>query len=94
MFEVICLSKFVELLNYKMDKNTKHVWIIFNISNERLPHLKHILCHLSPPATRSSAAYTDLPHLGHLGCSTGLKGILSVTGKKKKKEKIYKILKC
>lgn len=44
------------------------------------------MCHLSPPATRSSAAYTDLPHLGHLGCSTGLKGILSVTEKKKKKE--------
>lgn len=40
-----------------------------------LPHLKHILCHFSPPATRSSAAYTDLPHLGHLGFSTGLKGI-------------------
>jgi hypothetical protein len=41
-----------------------------------LPHLKHILWNFSPPATLSSAAYTDLPHLGHLGFSTGLKGIL------------------
>lgn len=43
-----------------------------------IPHLKHPLCHLCPPATRSSAAYTDLPHLGHFGFSAGLKGILVV----------------
>lgn len=42
-----------------------------------LPHLKHVLWNLYPPATRSSAAYTDLPHFGHFGLSTGTKGILS-----------------
>ncbi|VEN36187.1 unnamed protein product, partial [Callosobruchus maculatus] len=41
-----------------------------------LPHLKHDLWNLYPPATRSSAAYTDLPHFGHFGLSAGLKGIL------------------
>lgn len=44
--------------------------------NLNLPHLKHVLWYLYPPATRSSAAYTDLLHLGHFGFSTGLKGIL------------------
>nr|CAI5841616.1 unnamed protein product [Callosobruchus analis] len=43
---------------------------------DNLPHLKHDLWNLYPPATRSSAAYTDLPHLGHFGLSAGLKGIL------------------
>jgi len=42
-----------------------------------LPHLKHVLCHFSPPAKRSSAAYTDLPHFGHLGLSGGLNGIFT-----------------
>lgn len=42
-----------------------------------LPHLKHVLCHFWPPASRSSAAYTDFPHLGHFGFSGGLKGILA-----------------
>jgi len=51
--------------------------VICRCLEQYLPHLKHILCHFSPPATRSSAAYTDLPHLGHLGFSTGLKGILN-----------------
>jgi hypothetical protein len=31
---------------------------------------------LYPPAIRSSAAYTDLEHLGHFGCSIATKGIL------------------
>ena len=44
--------------------------------NINLPHLKHCLCHFMPPATRSSAAYTDLEHLGHLEISAGTKGIL------------------
>lgn len=41
-----------------------------------LPHLKHPLWYLYPPATRSSAAYTDLVHFGHFGCEAGTKGIL------------------
>jgi len=41
-----------------------------------IPHLKHDLWNLYPPATRSSAAYTDLPHFGHFGFSAGTKGIL------------------
>lgn len=49
-------------------------WLRLNIGN--LLHLKQVLWNLYPPATRSSAAYTDLPHLGHLGVSTGVKGIL------------------
>ena len=43
-----------------------------------LQHLKQTLCHLNPPATFSSAAYTFLSHLGHLGASGALKGIVSV----------------
>ena len=41
--------------------------------------MKQTLCHLYPPATFSSAAYTDRPHLGHLGESATLNGILEKT---------------
>ncbi len=37
--------------------------------------MKHILCQPLPAARICSAAYTDLVHLGHLTCSTGLNGI-------------------
>lgn len=62
--------------------------------NYYLPHLKHILCHLYPPAIRSSAAYTDLEHLGHFGCSIATKGILGIelddcTNKTENKIKIF-----
>lgn len=43
---------------------------------QHLLHLKQVLWNLYPPATRSSAAYTDLLHLGHLGVSAATKGIL------------------
>ena len=49
-----------------------------NVLNLLLLHLKQALCHLWPPAIFSSAAYTDLVHLGHLGASElALNGILA-----------------
>jgi len=47
-----------------------------------LPHLKHILWYLYPPAIRSSAAYTDFTHFGHFGCSMATKGILRMMGRR------------
>jgi len=32
----------------------------------------------SSPTVRASAAYTDLPHLGHFGVAGALKGIVGV----------------
>lgn len=90
MFEESCLSKL------SLEPLAKGKYVAYsrnsNMWYKHLPHLKHILCHLSPPATRSSAAYTDLPHLGHLGCSTGLKGILSVLKNKEKSSIIISII--
>ena len=41
-----------------------------------LLHLKQTLCHLCPPASFSSAAYTDRSHLGHIGASGALNGMV------------------
>ena len=49
--------------------------ITFSGTLLHMEHLKHPVCHLWPPASFSSAAYTDFPHFGHFGISIGLKGI-------------------
>ena len=40
------------------------VWYLSSILLQSV-HLKHILCHLLPAPTISSAMYTVLPHFGH-----------------------------
>ena len=40
-----------------------------------IPQRRHIGCHFFPPASFSSAAYTDLSHRGHFSCWAGVKGI-------------------
>ena len=42
-----------------------------------LLHLKQTLCHLCPPASFSSAAYTARSHLGHFDTSGALNGIVT-----------------
>lgn len=78
-----CSAQFVESKNLPhISTRFRHRFIYCRLNsistNLNSPHLKHILCHLCPPAIRSSAAYTDLSHFGHLGCSTGTKGIFDV----------------
>ena len=45
-------------------------------------HLKQVLWYLCPPETRSSAAYTDRSHTGHLACSPilGMNGMAAAGG--------------
>lgn len=80
-----CSLQFVEsraLLHMPKWKKNDMVGHWYGISDRaicqfaNLLHLKQVLWNLYPPATRSSAAYTDLLHLGHLGVSTATKGIL------------------
>ena len=53
-----------------------------------LLHLKQTLCHLCPPASFSSAAYTARSHLGHFDTSGALNGIVT-TCKMKRNAFLY-----